>query len=223
MSEARREPDRVVARPPAAAGPAAPMRELGKAAALAEGVPVRKKKARGSTACRRLRHRALSRDRRLLRQVGDFLGEGCRTRGHYRVFSSTITAAPRSSGRDRSISTRICTCLARPHQHAAVLPGQRPARRTRRLILPIVGTSSAVAANWRGDLGLVFIDGGHAKATVEDDFRGWSRFVTRAAGCAFTTSIRIRRTAARRRWKYSKRRAPVRRGDSTGWSEASAC
>jgi len=43
-----------------------------------------------------------------------------------------------------------------------------------------------VAANWPADsLALAFIDGGHAKATVESDYRGWSRAVMRGGLLCF--------------------------------------
>lgn len=45
------------------------------------------------------------------------------------------------------------------------------------VVVAIVGRSSAIARVWRGDVGMVFIDGGHALASALDDWRGWERHV----------------------------------------------
>ena len=46
-------------------------------------------------------------------------------------------------------------------------------------IIPIVGDSAVVGRNWGRALGLVFIDGSHAKEDIESDVESWSGFVAR--------------------------------------------
>ncbi len=41
-------------------------------------------------------------------------------------------------------------------------------------VIPIVSSSVAVAKNWVGPLGMVFIDGGHSMEAALDDYRAWS-------------------------------------------------
>lgn len=41
-------------------------------------------------------------------------------------------------------------------------------------VVAIVGDSATVAKEWRGVLGLVFIDGGHSQASADSDFEGWA-------------------------------------------------
>lgn len=41
-------------------------------------------------------------------------------------------------------------------------------------VIPLVGKSSIVAANWTTPLGMVFIDGGHSMDAAQADYRGWS-------------------------------------------------
>ena len=41
------------------------------------------------------------------------------------------------------------------------------------VVVPVVGESSLVGRHWQTPLALVFIDGGHAEATVEADYRCW--------------------------------------------------
>jgi predicted O-methyltransferase YrrM len=48
------------------------------------------------------------------------------------------------------------------------------------VVVAIVGHSPAVAAYWRTELGLLFIDGGHAEDVAMADYDGWARHV--AAG-----------------------------------------
>ena len=45
------------------------------------------------------------------------------------------------------------------------------------LVVAVVGDSAQVAANWRGEVGLVFIDGGHGAAVCWADYRGWAPLV----------------------------------------------
>ena len=173
-------------RPPP--GPAAPMRELSKAAALAaKGFLSEEEGARlyelayaasGIAPCLEIGG--------YCGKSAIFLGEGCRTRGQYRVFSVDHHGGSEEQrpGQEYFDEDLYDASLGRINTLPFFLANVRRAGLDD-WILPIVGTSSAVAANWRGDLGLVFIDGGHAKATVEDDFRGWSRFVTRGGWLCF--------------------------------------
>jgi predicted O-methyltransferase YrrM len=41
-------------------------------------------------------------------------------------------------------------------------------------VIAIVGRSAAVAALWRAELGLLFIDGGHTDAAAGADYEGWA-------------------------------------------------
>lgn len=41
-------------------------------------------------------------------------------------------------------------------------------------VVAIVGDSATVAREWKGLLGLVFIDGGHSQAAADSDFEGWA-------------------------------------------------
>ncbi|MDP1875166.1 class I SAM-dependent methyltransferase [Phenylobacterium sp.] len=41
-------------------------------------------------------------------------------------------------------------------------------------VIPIVGRSAAVAARWGGNLGFLFIDGGHTMEAALADYRGWT-------------------------------------------------
>lgn len=40
-------------------------------------------------------------------------------------------------------------------------------------VVPVVSTSAVAARGWTGNLGLVFIDGGHSFAAASADYRGW--------------------------------------------------
>jgi hypothetical protein len=44
-------------------------------------------------------------------------------------------------------------------------------------VVPIVTTSAVAARAWATPLGLVFIDGGHAYATVRGDYECWARYI----------------------------------------------
>lgn len=41
-------------------------------------------------------------------------------------------------------------------------------------VIPLVGRSSTVAANWTTQLGMIFIDGGHSMEAALADYRGWA-------------------------------------------------
>ena len=41
-------------------------------------------------------------------------------------------------------------------------------------VIPVVGRSSTIAANWTTPLGMVFIDGGHSMEAALADYRGWA-------------------------------------------------
>lgn len=41
-------------------------------------------------------------------------------------------------------------------------------------VIPVVGHSAVIAANWQTPLGLLFIDGGHSMPAALDDYRGWA-------------------------------------------------
>jgi predicted O-methyltransferase YrrM len=45
-------------------------------------------------------------------------------------------------------------------------------------VIVIVGRSREVATLWRTPLGLLFIDGGHTDAAAQQDYDGWTRWVT---------------------------------------------
>jgi len=46
-------------------------------------------------------------------------------------------------------------------------------------VIPLIGRSSIVAANWTTPLGMLFIDGGHSMEAALADYRGWAgRVVT---------------------------------------------
>ncbi|MEO0983450.1 MAG: class I SAM-dependent methyltransferase [Pseudomonadota bacterium] len=45
-------------------------------------------------------------------------------------------------------------------------------------VIPIVGRSEAVAAQWRTPLAFLFIDGGHTMEQALRDFRGWTPHLT---------------------------------------------
>jgi len=44
-------------------------------------------------------------------------------------------------------------------------------------VIPIVGQSATVAANWKTPLAMLFIDGGHSREMAFTDFNGWSPHV----------------------------------------------
>jgi len=116
-----------------------------------------------------------------------FLGEGCRARGTYRLFSVDHHGGSEEQqpGEEYFDADLYDAALGRINTLPLFLANVRRAG-LEDWIFPIVGTSSVVAANWRGGgLGLVFIDGGHAHATVEGDFRGWSGLVARGGWLCF--------------------------------------
>jgi len=45
------------------------------------------------------------------------------------------------------------------------------------LVVALVGDSPTIAARWRGEAGLVFIDGGHGEQPAWADYRGWAPHV----------------------------------------------
>ena len=45
------------------------------------------------------------------------------------------------------------------------------------LVIAVVGDSPTIAARWKADAGLVFIDGGHGEAPAWADYRGWAPHV----------------------------------------------
>jgi predicted O-methyltransferase YrrM len=51
-------------------------------------------------------------------------------------------------------------------------------------VIAIVGRSAAVAALWRAELGLLFIDGGHTDAAAGADYEGWAPRVARGGALA---------------------------------------
>jgi predicted O-methyltransferase YrrM len=116
-----------------------------------------------------------------------FLGEGCRARGRYRLFSidhhgGSEEQQPGEEYFDADLydaaQGRVNTL---PHFLATIARAG-----LEDWILPVVGTSGAVAASWpNANLALVFIDGGHSKTSVEDDFLGWSRLLIRGGWLCF--------------------------------------
>jgi predicted O-methyltransferase YrrM len=108
-----------------------------------------------------------------------YLGDGCRLRGRHRLFSvDHHSGSEEQQPGEAYFDAELYDAKARrvdtlPHFVANI-------RRAglEEWVFPIVGKSALVAASWGGgSLALVFIDGGHAKATVEDDYRGWSPLV----------------------------------------------
>jgi predicted O-methyltransferase YrrM len=108
-----------------------------------------------------------------------FLGEGCRARGRYRLFSVDHHAGSEEQQPGQEYFDAEVYDAARGRVDTLPHFLDNIARASLAdWILPIVGRSSTVAANWpNADLALVFIDGGHSKTSVEDDFRGWSRLL----------------------------------------------
>lgn len=46
-------------------------------------------------------------------------------------------------------------------------------------VIPVLATSTAFAAAWRGPLGLVFVDGGHSLDAALADYRSWAGHIVR--------------------------------------------
>lgn len=105
-----------------------------------------------------------------------FLGEGCRTRGRHGLYSvdhhrGSEEQQPGQPYHDPELVDASGSIDTLPHFLANIR-----AAGLDEWIFPIVGPSAAVAASWpEASLSLVFIDGGHAKPTVEADVGGWSR------------------------------------------------
>jgi hypothetical protein len=53
------------------------------------------------------------------------------------------------------------------------------------VVVAVVGDSPTVAGAWRTPLGLVFVDGGHARDVVTADYDGWARHVAPGGLLAF--------------------------------------
>jgi MMP 1-O-methyltransferase len=104
-----------------------------------------------------------------------FLAAGCRARGKFILFSVDHHSGSEEQQRGEeyfdlelydAVLDRVDTL---PHFLTTI----RRAGLTD-WIIPIIGNSAQVARNWGGsNLGLVFIDGGHSKTCVEDDFKFW--------------------------------------------------
>jgi predicted O-methyltransferase YrrM len=114
-----------------------------------------------------------------------YIGEACRARGRYALFSvdhhrGSEEQQPGEEYFDPElfVDGRVNTL---PHFVENIRRADLG-----EWVFPIVGDSARVAANWSGaTLGMLFIDGGHAKDTVEADERGWSRFVARGGVLCF--------------------------------------
>lgn len=116
-----------------------------------------------------------------------FLGEGCRARGRYRLFSVDHHGGSEEQQPDQpyfdpdlldSVQGRVNTL---PHFVTTVARAG-----LEDWIVPVVGRSSTVAASWPGgQIALVFIDGGHSRETVEADFHAWGRLVTPSGWLCF--------------------------------------
>jgi predicted O-methyltransferase YrrM len=116
-----------------------------------------------------------------------FLGEGCRARGRYALFSVDHHrgSEEQQPGEEYFDETLYDAALGRvntlPHFLANIARAG-----LEEWIVPVTARSEVVAASWpAAGLGLVFIDGGHAKATVETDFRAWSRLIVRGGWLCF--------------------------------------
>lgn len=107
-----------------------------------------------------------------------FIGEGCRARGRHALFSVDHHrgSEEQQPGQEYFDPELFDAAVGGPNTLPHFIANIRRAG-LERWIFPIVGDSAAVAASWTGALGMLFIDGGHAKSTVEADARGWSGFV----------------------------------------------
>jgi MMP 1-O-methyltransferase len=116
-----------------------------------------------------------------------FLGEGCRARGGHALFSIDHHRGSEEQQPDQEYFDPELYDRARGR--VDTLPPFLETIARAGLdgwIFPVVGESSAVAASWPASaLALVFIDGGHAKPTVEADFLAWSRYLAPSGWLCF--------------------------------------
>jgi predicted O-methyltransferase YrrM len=108
-----------------------------------------------------------------------FLGEGCRARGRYRLFSVDHHAGSEEQQPDQEYFDPELFDVAQGRVNTFPRFLATIARAgLEDWIVPVVGQSSIVAESWPGaQLAFVFIDGGHSKETVEADFRSWGSLV----------------------------------------------
>jgi predicted O-methyltransferase YrrM len=109
-----------------------------------------------------------------------FLGEGCRARGRHRLFSVDHHngSEEQQPGEEYFDAELYNAAGGRVDTFPHFMANIRKAG-LEEWVFPIVGRSSLIAADWSRDsnLGMVFIDGGHSKESVEADYRGWSRLI----------------------------------------------
>ena len=130
-----------------------------------------------------------------------FLGEGCRARGRYPLFTvdhheGSVEQQPGQPYFDPDLydaaagATTTLQVLLRNIREAGLEDW----------VIPIVAASVRLGRYWPpATLSLVFIDGGHSEADAFGDYERGRRRSSPAGTCAFTTSTRIPRTAGRRR------------------------
>lgn len=116
-----------------------------------------------------------------------FLGEGCRMRGRNRLFSVDhhFGSEEQQPGQEYYDAELFDPSLGRVNTLPHLVRNLRDAG-LEEWVLPIVGRSAVVAASWPfAAAALVFIDGSHAKAEVEADYRGWSDRIMRGGWLLF--------------------------------------
>lgn len=108
-----------------------------------------------------------------------FLGEGCRARGRHRLFSiDHHRGSEEQQLGEEYFDADLYDAAGGRVNTLPYLVANIARAGLEDWIFPVVGQSNAVAASWpHADLALVFIDGGHSKTSVEDDFRLWSRLL----------------------------------------------
>jgi predicted O-methyltransferase YrrM len=116
-----------------------------------------------------------------------YLGDGCRTRGQHRLFSIDhhCGSEEQQPGQEYFDPELFDETLGRVNTLSHFVRNLRDAG-LEDWVIPIVGRSSSVAASWPEEsAALVFIDGGHAKSTVESDYHAWSDRILRGGWLLF--------------------------------------
>jgi predicted O-methyltransferase YrrM len=108
-----------------------------------------------------------------------FLGDGCRARGRYRLFSVDHHGGSEEQQPGQPYFDPDLLDAAQGRVNTLPRFVNTVARAgLEDWIVPVVGRSGTVAASWPGaGLALVFIDGGHSTEAVRTDFRGWASLV----------------------------------------------
>lgn len=116
-----------------------------------------------------------------------YLGEGCRMRGLNALFSVDhhFGSEEQQPGQEYYDAELFDTSLGRVNTLPHLVRNLRDAG-LEDWVIPIVGRSTVVAANWpRASVALLFIDGSHAKAAVEADYHAWSERIVRGGWVLF--------------------------------------